>query len=153
SGIGELTPKVDGRQGTPSRQGDNLLRLGDEEWASVDEQRADTLLSECSKCRVDFTFCTGFEDNELLSQRACRYLRVCREGLGPWIKRVDKNGNYSGFRHQLSDQSKLLRAQRSQQTGNASHISARSAETDDQPQLNRVVAHVEHDGNFRGRPL
>src|SRR5262245_48349411 len=101
------------------RQCHELIRSGDEEWTSRNQERTRPRLSESSKRGVDVGFGADSEDGELLPHGARRGLYVIDTGLSSWIVGVYEEGDHGGGGHQLPQQSDLLSPQREQETGHA----------------------------------
>jgi hypothetical protein len=72
-----------------------------EERLGVNEQRPDLLLGKAFKGQVDLVFGARFTDNELLSKRISRYLRLFGVGLGIRVLSIDEEADDGCFGQEI----------------------------------------------------
>ena len=92
----------------------------------------------------------AFQDTQLDSLRARRFLHFSHHRLSPRAVRVYYQGKYSCQWNQLGQQLKTLGYQLGEHNGHARQVSARPGETDDQTLLDRVAGEAEDDWDCRG---
>jgi len=70
-----------------------------EEWIGTDKKRADALLVESRKGRIEILFAAGCQDPQTTVKRPYRRLRLAHDGFRAPIVRVHKHGDDPGLRN------------------------------------------------------
>ena len=101
---GELPPLVDRRNRMARRQCYQLVAVAVEERIGRDDERANPLLDEICKDRIDFALGACVEDTELAAEPARGRHHLFRLALGRRIVRIDKIADRYVCGHHLVQQ-------------------------------------------------
>jgi hypothetical protein len=67
------------------------------EVTAADQDRTNALLRQSCEGRFEIAIGSGIHNNELQTQRACRCLQVCDDGLGSRKRRVRENAEHASI--------------------------------------------------------
>jgi hypothetical protein len=78
-----------------------LFRVPVVEGTVANQDCANPLLRQRCKGRFEIAVGPGIHNDEMKTQRTCRRLQVCDDGLGGGIRRVRENAEYGSIGYRL----------------------------------------------------
>ena len=96
------------------------------------------------------SFGASIDDNELVAEHVCRFLRFCCGGREIWIVRVREKADHCGLGRQLIQQLNVLCRHLADQEAYSRDVAAGSGEAVDNTEPDRVAAHRKDHGHGRG---
>jgi hypothetical protein len=133
------------------RQCGEMFAPADEKSVGADHEAAGLQFEQPGEDRLEIALGAGTENLEVEPQRAGRRLEISRLDFGIGIGSVDERANGCRRRDHAVQQLQSLRLQLRAQCGHAREIAARSVQTGDEPESDRITADEEDDRNGRGR--
>jgi hypothetical protein len=132
------------------RQPDELLASTHKQGIGADDDGVRSLSGEACEGRVDIAFAVGRQDKGFDAGRARCGLHISDLGVGRGIAGIGEEPDDIRARDQFAHHSQSFRPECVDDKRHAGDVAAGTAETRNEPEIDRVGAGREHNRNARG---